>query len=89
MRTISTLIVLLTLTLCAARSPGLNRRLQEDGNVTFVPLPPKIQYPLDPGAMIGGAFVGALGVPFLFGIWAFLEKRKPGGGALAALFERE
>ncbi|CAJ1417255.1 unnamed protein product [Effrenium voratum] len=89
MRTISTLIVLLTLTLCAARSPGLNRRLQEDGNVTFVPLPPKIQYPLDPGAMIGGesglssrgdtgrlapplqciggAFVGALGVPFLFG----------------------
>ncbi|CAK9035300.1 unnamed protein product [Durusdinium trenchii] len=45
---------------------SLSRRLQED-NVTFVPLPPKIEYPIDPAAMIAGAFVGALGVPFLFG----------------------
>ncbi|CAK9062543.1 unnamed protein product [Durusdinium trenchii] len=73
---------------------SLSRRLQED-NVTFVPLPPKIEYPIDPAAMIAGAFVGALGVPFLFGsscqgaeqalelvrIWAFFERRKPRGGA--------
>eukprot|EP00440_Ansanella_granifera_P003080 gb/GFBE01003355.1/.p1 GENE.gb/GFBE01003355.1/~~gb/GFBE01003355.1/.p1 ORF type:complete len:117 (+),score=22.04 gb/GFBE01003355.1/:1-351(+) len=49
-----------------------------------LPLPPKRQYPVDAGAMIGGIIVGSLGVPILYGIWAFHEKNfKKDGGAFA------
>eukprot|EP00438_Fugacium_kawagutii_P032601 Skav233146 [mRNA] locus=scaffold1669:124634:128959:+ [translate_table: standard] len=71
---------------------GFSRRLQDENatnaTVRYV-LAPKVEYPIDPAAMIIGSFVGALGVPFLFALWACLEKRKPGGGAFGALEETE
>eukprot|EP00434_Breviolum_minutum_P001089 symbB.v1.2.000952.t1/scaffold45.1/size390604/15 len=82
-------LVLVLMVTAEGGNKAMKSRQLQDQNVTFTALPPKIQYPIDPAAMITGSFVGALGVPLLFGIWAFFEKRKPGGGALGAMYEKE
>eukprot|EP00931_Biecheleriopsis_adriatica_P028562 TRINITY_DN17025_c0_g1_i2.p1 TRINITY_DN17025_c0_g1~~TRINITY_DN17025_c0_g1_i2.p1 ORF type:complete len:115 (+),score=11.76 TRINITY_DN17025_c0_g1_i2:44-346(+) len=89
-------IVTLFAELAVAQTDSPSRQLHDvnstkvEEEVVFVPLPPKRQYPVQVGAMVGGIFVGGLGVPCLYALWVFHEKNfKRYGGAFAELGSRE